>query len=137
MEKRAIQVYCQNEGVVVGHMELVPGIAKLTAMTFINSFVPVSGDYRLAYKMPDRMQHAKCPKCGGALGIISNRKKESETLQRARQAARERARASAQQMSTGPNGQNLNSSVGKVIESRSAQDGIDIIFFNRMKIKIE
>lgn len=137
MEKKSVPVFCKNEGKQVGTLELIPGVAKITTTTFMNSFVPMSPDYRFAAGAGRDYKSATCAKCGGILGIKTDEKPESPKLKEARQQARDRAKVTAQQMTTGPRGQNLSAPVGRSLESKSSEDEIVGIVLGRTTLKIE
>lgn len=135
MEKKSVQVFCANEGKQVGEIELFPGVVKMTIATFRSSFVPISSDYRLG-DVKDYSQ-ATCPKCGGNLCIKVDVKKESDKLKEMRRAARDRAMAVANQMTTGPSGQKLSDAATRTLESRTSDDGLVEIIIGKMTIKVE
>lgn len=92
-----VEIKCENEGCVVGHIE-VPGEPGkrgflLASRVVWNGFKPLTEQYRLPKKMAGDGHVLRCPRCSGMLcvsGENETMKDETEDRKRAREEARER-----------------------------------------------
>lgn len=138
MEKKSVQVFCMNENAQIGVVELSAGKITLTPTIFLGSFVPRGADYMFSRDVSLKSGTiVHCPKCGGNLAFEKNGHGEDEKLKKAREAARNRAAAIAQSMTTGPMDQRLVSPVGRVLTANSSENGFAEIVLGKTKLMIE
>lgn len=138
MEKKSVQVFCMNENSQIGVVELSVGKITLTPTIFLGSFVPRGADYM--FSRDARLKSGtivNCPKCGGNLAFEKQGSGEDEKLRQARAAARNRATAIAQSMTTGPRDQKLVEPVGRVLNANSSDNCFAEIVLGKTKLIVE